>query len=62
MSNEAARTARKILEQRESHRLAITEKLGRAAASGHKVLETLYLRTIVTVNDIKEITGILGLM
>lgn len=57
VSNQAAVTARRILEQRESHRLAITENLGLAAASGHKVLDTLYLRPIVTVNDIKEITG-----
>ncbi|MHB0867346.1 MAG: Fic family protein [Thermoleophilia bacterium] len=57
VSNEAAGTARTILVQRESHRLAITEKLGRAAANGHKVLETLYVKPIVTVNDIEEITG-----
>lgn len=57
VSNEAAHMARTILEQRELHRLAITENFGLSAASGHKVLDTLYLRPIVTVNDIKEITG-----
>ncbi|MHB8175985.1 MAG: Fic family protein [Thermoleophilia bacterium] len=56
VSNEAAATARSILQQREAHRAAITDSLGRAAANGHKVLETLYLRPIVTVNDVKAIT------
>lgn len=56
VSNEAARTAREILQLREGHRLAITEKLGRAAGNGHKVLERLYERPIVSVNEVQEIT------
>ncbi len=54
---EAAETARRILQLREDHRTAITAKLGRAAGNGHKVLETLYDRPIVSVNDVKAMTG-----
>jgi hypothetical protein len=38
---EAAETARRVVQLREKHRSAITARLGRAAAGGHKVLETL---------------------
>ncbi|HEY0839483.1 MAG TPA: Fic family protein, partial [Vulgatibacter sp.] len=42
VSVEAADTARRILELREAHRRAITERMGRAAGNGHRVLEWLY--------------------
>jgi Fic family protein len=54
---EAAETARRILQLREQHRTAITEKLGRAAGNGHKVLESLFDRPIVAVNDVRKMTG-----
>ncbi len=54
---EAAETARRILQMREDHRAAITAKLGRAAANGHKVLESLFDRPIVAVNDVRQLTG-----
>ncbi|MEX2285246.1 MAG: Fic family protein [Gemmatimonadota bacterium] len=54
---EAADTARRILQLREQHRLAITTHLGRAAGNGHKVLETLFDRPIVAVNDVRKLTG-----
>jgi len=57
VSNEAAKTARKILQLRESHRLAITERLGRAAGNGHKVLENLYKHPVTTVKNVQTITG-----
>ncbi|MDQ3070875.1 MAG: Fic family protein [Acidobacteriota bacterium] len=57
VSAEAAETARRILELREQHRSAITERLGRGAANGHKVLESLYERPIVTVTDVQNRTG-----
>ena len=57
VSGEAAETARRILLLREKHRSAITAHLGRAAGSGHKVLETLYKRPIVSVHDVQKITG-----
>jgi Fic family protein len=54
---EAAETARQILLLRERHRGAITDRLGRAAGNGHKVLESLFERPIVTVNDVRKLTG-----
>ncbi len=54
---EAAETARRILHLREQHRSAITRQLGRAAGNGHRVLESLYDRPIVTVNDVQRMTG-----
>ena len=54
---EATETARRILHLREQHRTAITAQLGRAAGNGHKVLESLFDRPIVGVNDIKTLTG-----
>ncbi|MGH8597884.1 MAG: Fic family protein [Gammaproteobacteria bacterium] len=54
---EAAETARRILQLRERHRGMITERLGRAAGNGHKVLESLFDRPIVAVNDVHQMTG-----
>jgi Fic family protein len=54
---EAAETARRILRLREQHRSAITERLGRAAGNGHRVLESLFDRPIVSVNDVRGMTG-----
>ncbi|HUP60918.1 MAG TPA: Fic family protein [Thermoanaerobaculia bacterium] len=54
---EAAETARRILQLREQHRAAITERLGRTAGNGHKVLESLYDRPILSVNDVRALTG-----
>jgi Fic family protein len=54
---EASDTARRILQLREEHRAAITAGLGRAAGNGHKVLESLYDRPIVSVNDVQKMTG-----
>ncbi|MDE2343103.1 MAG: Fic family protein [Betaproteobacteria bacterium] len=54
---EASQTARQILQLREQHRSAITDHLGRAAGNGHKVLESLYDRPIVSVSDVKGLTG-----
>ncbi len=57
VADEATLTARRILAQREAHRAAITETFGRGAANGHRVLERLYDRPIVSVNDVMAITG-----
>lgn len=57
VAQEAAETARNIQLLREHHRSAITEKLGRAAGNGHRVLESLFKRPIVTVSDVKALTG-----
>ena len=57
VSAQAADTARRILALREEHRNLIAQKLGRVAGNGHKVLEHLYRRPIVSVNDIAALTG-----
>jgi Fic family protein len=57
VAGEAAETARRILQLREQHRSAITEQLGRAAGNGHKVLESLFDRPIVVVNDVQKMIG-----
>lgn len=54
---EAAETARRILALRETHRHDITTRLGRAAGNGHKVLESLFDRPIVSVKDVQILTG-----
>ncbi|MDQ8155169.1 MAG: Fic family protein [Gemmatimonadota bacterium] len=54
---ESADTARRILVMREAHRDAITQRLGRGAANGHKVLESLYRRPIIAVKDVAMLTG-----
>lgn len=57
VSAEAADTARRVLALREEHRSAVTRELGRGAGNGHKVLESLYDRPIVSVADVREMTG-----
>ena len=53
---EATETARRILELRETHRSLITARLGRAAASGHALLESLFDQPIVSVSDVEKKT------
>lgn len=57
VSTEATETSRRILAMREEHRAAITEHLGRAAGNGHRILESLFDRPIVSVNQVQEVTG-----
>jgi Fic family protein len=57
VAREAADTARRILQLREQHRSAITDRLGRAAGNGHRVLESLYTRPIIAVHDVRQLTG-----
>lgn len=57
VSAQATDTARRILLLRETHRTRITEYMGRAAGNAHRVLETLYERPILSVNDVENLTG-----
>ncbi|MCB2261906.1 MAG: MarR family transcriptional regulator [Candidatus Thiosymbion ectosymbiont of Robbea hypermnestra] len=57
VSEQATETARRILRMREEHRNDITEKLGYAAGNGHRILETLYAKPIVSVKDVEAVTG-----
>jgi Fic family protein len=56
VAGEAADTARRIQLLRERHRAAITDKLGRAAGNGLRVLESLFDRPIVAVSDVRQLT------
>lgn len=58
VSRQATDTVRRVLALREQHRTTITENLGRAAGNGHRVLEHLYARPIVSVGDVKQLTGV----
>jgi Fic family protein len=57
VSVEAAATARRILELRETHRRLITDQLGRAAGNGHRVLERLYEQPVLSVTDVRSLLG-----
>jgi hypothetical protein len=58
VSAQAAETARGILAQREAARSTIAAALGRAAGNGHRVLEHLYERPIVSVNAVQRLLGV----
>jgi len=55
VSAQASETARRILALREEHRTSITEHLGRAAGNGHRVLEHLYERPIISVEQVRAL-------
>jgi Fic family protein len=57
VSLEAATTARRILLLREQHRELIADRLGRAAGNGHRTLEYLFAHPIVSVNQVRALTG-----
>ena len=57
VSAQATDTVRRILALREAHRHAITDAFGRAAGNGHRVLDHLYERPIVSVSSVQGLTG-----
>jgi Fic family protein len=57
VSAQAADTARRILALREEHRSQIADRLGRAAGNGHRVLQHLYARPIVSASQVRELLG-----
>jgi Fic family protein len=54
VSREAAMTAAAILRMREHYRTQITEHLGRAAANGHRIMDSLFDNPIVNVATVRE--------
>lgn len=58
VSAQATETARRILHLRENDRTLIAQQLGRAAGNGHRVLEHLYERPILSVNDVRDLLGV----
>ena len=57
VGRQATETARRILDLREQHRTIITERFGRTAGNGHRVLEHLYGHPLISVNQVKELIG-----
>jgi Fic family protein len=57
VSVEATETARRILELREHHRVVIGDSFGRSASNALRVLEKLFRRPIVSVNDVQKWIG-----
>jgi Fic family protein len=57
VAGEATETARRVLLLRERNRAEITAGLGRAAANGHRVLESLFDRPIISVSEAQQLTG-----
>jgi len=57
VSLEAGTTARRVLLLREQHRELIADRLGRAAGTGHRTLEYLFAHPIVSVNEVRALTG-----
>jgi Fic family protein len=57
VSREAADTAKQILVMRENHRRQINDRLGRIAGYGNRVLDQLYERPIVSVEEVRSITN-----
>ena len=55
---EAAATAAAILRMREDYRARITDRLGRAAGNGHRVMDKLFDHPIVTVATVREWLGV----
>lgn len=55
VSEEATATIGAILALREEHRARITEHLGRVAGNGHRVLEELFVRPIISVPEVQEL-------
>jgi Fic family protein len=56
VSAEATETSRRILALREEHRALVTAHLGRAAGNGHRVLEHLFQKPILSVADVRKLT------
>ena len=57
VANEATAKARRIVNMRQEHRAMISDRMGRAAPNALTLLEKLYQRPIVNVNDVVELTG-----
>jgi len=54
VSRQAADTAAAILRMREEYRAHITERLGRAAGNGHRVMDMLFNHPIVNVAHVRK--------
>ncbi len=57
VSRQATDTVRNVLNLREIHRKAILDHFGRVAGNGQRVLEFLYEHPILSVNEVRDLTG-----
>ena len=58
VSREAAATAAAILRMREEYRARITDRLGRAAGNGHRIMDRLFDQPIVNVATVRDWLGV----
>jgi Fic family protein len=58
VSLQATQTARQIVQLREKHRKLIVQEFGQVAGNGLIVLEKLFSQPIISVNRIKDLTGV----
>jgi Fic family protein len=56
-SIQAADTARAILALKQNHEALLEKELGRRAGNGHKLLEHLFRRPVISVNDAASVIG-----
>ena len=60
VAQEASRTARRIVRQREEHQALVRDNMGRAAALGLALLEHLYFYPVVTAKMVSEMLDVTG--
>lgn len=58
VANEATDTARNIVQMREDHRARVITTLGKGAANGLRLLESLYERPIFTVSNVAALLNV----
>jgi Fic family protein len=58
VAQEATINARKIVMMKESHRQLLLNKMGRRSGNAITLIEKLYFRPIVTIDNVSEIVGI----
>lgn len=58
VSGQATETARQIVSLREEHRSIISDKFGNSAGKANKVLEHLYRRPTISINNVRDELGI----
>lgn len=58
VSEQATETARQIVGLREAHRSVISDKFGNSAGKANRILEHLYRRPTVSINNIRDELGI----
>ncbi len=55
ISEDATQTARDILNLREKYRQLVTDKMGRSAGNGHRILDRLYRQPLFKVAEIRQL-------